>query len=81
LIAVTLSANTGKTFKGFFITGDGEDAKTGFGGKFEPVPRNAAKPTKFCVQGITHIDSKPKTSISVFWSPPANYTHGKVQFK
>ena len=33
--AVTLRALQGKRFKGFFITGDGEDARTGFTGTFQ----------------------------------------------
>lgn len=83
-IKVTLQAEAGKVFKGFFISGDGEDVR-GFEGTFEPDQTSAdarsAKAVKSCVHGITHGDSNPKTSVSVLWTPPANYTYGRVQFK
>lgn len=83
-IKVTLKAPQGRTFKGFFITGDAEDVK-GFEGIFEPDHTSAdarsAKMVKSCVLGITHGDSTPKSSVSVLWTPPANYTFGRVQFK
>ena len=80
-VPVILTADPGRSFKGFFISGDAEDAKTGFGGHFEPVPGQPAKASKFCVQGVTHTSKAPKTSVSVFWSPPANFTYGRVMFK
>lgn len=83
-IKVTLTANAGKSFKGFFISGDAEDVK-GFEGTFEPDGASAdarsAKMVKSCILGITHGDSTPKTSVSVLWTPPTNYTYGRVQFK
>jgi len=83
-VKVTLTADAGKNFKGFFITGDGEDVK-GFAGLFEPdrilAESRTAHAVKSCVYGITHGDSNPKTSVTVYWTPPANYTYGRVQFK
>ncbi|KAK7093221.1 putative defense protein 3 isoform X1 [Littorina saxatilis] len=80
-VRVTLTAKPGKSFKGFFITGDGEDAPAGLQGTFEAALGTQAKPARFCRQGITHTNNLTKTAVTVLWSPNVNYTHGKIQFK
>jgi len=80
---VSLRAKPGKAFQGFFVAVDGTDARGPLKGDWEvPVGSTDSKPVTFCATaGMTHTGAQDKTAVTVLWNPPANFTHGTVQFR
>ncbi|XP_067678385.1 putative defense protein 3 [Haliotis asinina] len=79
-ITVTLSANSGKFFKGFLIQARVTDPGPNRGdavGTFVPV--DGTKQTCDFGVGLTHSDARQKTRLVLQWNPPSTLK-GNIQF-